>query len=301
MPFIVHVETVIDGLTLHIGDKTCNVDHCHAIWTLPSLDVDTPHDIGRDPDEVDSEAVLALFASISDRAIVVVSANTDWTESGLRAGQYNVDLDMDNVCVAPLLDAGHSVLSEESGFQSAGRSESAGQVVVVDPLDGSTNASLGLPWFATSLCLVVDHVPSVAMVTNLATGERYTAIRGEGAWLGSERLQLVDDTKIDDAVIAVSGWPTHNYGWRQFRAMGASALDICAVASGAFDGFVDMSVDAHGVWDYLGALLVLEEAGGQVVDALGRDLVALEHAARRTPVAASSAALLDGLLVNRQA
>jgi fructose-1,6-bisphosphatase/inositol monophosphatase family enzyme len=81
--------------------------------------------------------------------------------------------------------------------------------------------------------------------------------------------------------------------------MGASALDICAVASGTFDGFVDMSPDAHGVWDYLGAALVVREAGGAVVDAFGRDLTVLDHAARRTPVAASGAGLLGELLDRR--
>jgi fructose-1,6-bisphosphatase/inositol monophosphatase family enzyme len=104
---------------------------------------------------------------------------------------------------------------------------------------------------------------------------------------------------LDDAVIAISGLAGHHYGWRQFRAMGASALDICAVASGSFDGFVDMSPDAHGAWDYLGAALVVREAGGVVVDALGRDLVVLDHAARRTPVAATSQVLLDALLSER--
>ena len=81
--------------------------------------------------------------------------------------------------------------------------------------------------------------------------------------------------------------------------MGASALDISAVASGSFDGFVDMSPDAHGVWDYLGALLVVGEAGGAVADAFGRDLIVLDPAARRTPIAASSSALLDCLRVRR--
>jgi myo-inositol-1(or 4)-monophosphatase len=81
--------------------------------------------------------------------------------------------------------------------------------------------------------------------------------------------------------------------------MGASALDICAVAVGSFDGFVDMSPDAHGVWDYLGAALVVREAGGVVVDAHGRDLVVLDHAVRRTPVAATSSHLLDDLLAHR--
>jgi fructose-1,6-bisphosphatase/inositol monophosphatase family enzyme len=104
---------------------------------------------------------------------------------------------------------------------------------------------------------------------------------------------------IGDAIVAVSGVPSHHFGWRQFRAMGASALDICAVARGAFDAFADLSLDAHGVWDYAGAMLVVQEAGGVVVDALGRDLIVLDHDARRTPVAASSQALLDVVLTER--
>ena len=262
--------------------------------------MDTPHEIGRESKLGDPDMVLELFSSICGRAAEVVSSNTDWGDSGRRPGQYKVDLDVDDVCVGPLLDAGFDVLSEESGVQISNGNSPYGQMVVVDPLDGSTNASLGLPWFATSLCLVVDGVPTVAMVANLATGDRYSAVRGRGARFGGDLLAIGQRVMIDDAVIAVSGLPTYHYGWRQFRAMGASALDICAVASGAFDGFVDMSDDAHGVWDYLGALLVLEEAGGQVVDALGRDLVVLDHVARRTPIAASGEGLLGVLLSERQ-
>jgi myo-inositol-1(or 4)-monophosphatase len=271
-----------------------------CLGTLPSLNVDTPHEISNGSAAVDPESVLELFASICDRAREVVSSNTDWGDSGQRAGQYKVDLDVDDVCVGPLLASGLDVLSEESGVQISNGNSPSGQIVVVDPLDGSTNASLGLPWFATSLCLLVDRVPTVAMVANLATGDRYTAARGGGATLGGEPLAIEQRAPIEDAVIAVSGLPPRHYGWRQFRAMGASALDICAVASGAFDGFVDMSKDAHGVWDYLGALLVLEEAGGLIVDALGRDLVVLDDVARRTPVAASGEVLLGVLLSERQ-
>jgi myo-inositol-1(or 4)-monophosphatase len=250
-----------------------------------------------EPNEID---VLALFASICDRTAEVVTRTTDWGESGARPGQYRVDLDVDAVCVAPLLAAGFSVLSEESGVQHPGGGPSALGAVVVDPLDGSTNASLGLPWCATSLCLVVDGEPTVSTVANLVTGHRYTAVRGVGAWLDGQRLDVAAPVELADALVAVSGLPDHHYGWRQFRAMGASALDICAVASGSFDGFVDMSQDAHGVWDYIGATLVVREAGGVVVDAHGRDLAVLDHAARRTPVAATSPSLLDTLVAHRR-
>jgi myo-inositol-1(or 4)-monophosphatase len=244
--------------------------------------------------------VLELFASISDRTTEVVAGTTDWGESGRRPGQYRVDLDVDDVCVAPLLGAGFSVLSEESGIQHPPSGPSDLGIVVVDPLDGSTNASLGLPWFATSLCLVVAAEPTVAMVANLVTGARYRAVRGGGARLNGEHLRVAAARPLDDSVVAISGLPTHHYGWRQFRAMGASALDLCAVASGSFDAFVDMSPDAHGVWDYLGAMLVVREAGGVVVDAFGRDLVVIDHEARRTPVAATNLPLLEALLAQRR-
>jgi len=262
------------------------------------------------PNNIDVDDVLALFGQITDRAAEVVVATTEWGESGQRPGQYLVDLDVDEVCVRPLLAAGFSVLSEESGLQPPDGTSSSGSAsgcVVVDPLDGSTNASLGLPWCATSLCLVVDGEPQVAMVTNLVTGQRWTAIRGSGATLDGCPISIgradgdvaVESVDIADAIVAVSGLPPRHAGWRQFRAMGASALDICSVASGTFDAFVDMSPDAHGVWDYLGGLLVVREAGGVVVDAVGRELVVLDHEARRTPVAATSEGLLIELLAHR--
>ena len=68
------------------------------------------------------------------------------------------------------------------------------------------------------------------------------------------------------------------------------------MASGVVDGYVDCSWNAHGSWDYLGGLLVCTEAGASVVDLDGRDLVTLEHADRRTPVAAATPELLDELL-----
>ena len=65
------------------------------------------------------------------------------------------------------------------------------------------------------------------------------------------------------------GW----LGWKQYRALGAAALDLCAVAAGVVDAYIDCSRSAHGPWDYLGGLLVCTEAGAVVADADGRDLV----------------------------
>jgi len=263
--------------------------------TLPSSDVDPTK--GNDASFIPAAAqkVLDLFGSISDRAAAVLGANADWGESGRREGQYAIDLDVDEVCVHPLLAAGFDVLSEESGLQHHG-AEVGSDVVVVDPLDGSTNASLGLPWCATALCLVSNGVPSVAMVTNLATGDRYTAVQDRGADRNGRPILVAAASSLSDSIVAVNGLPSAHWGWQQFRAMGAAALDIAAVARGGFDGYVDTTTDSHGVWDYLASVLILREAGGVAVDAQGRDLVVLEHDARRTPIVASNAALLDQLV-----
>src|SRR5690606_3939966 len=131
--------------------------------------------------------------------------------------------------------------------------------VVLDPLDGSTNASRGVPWFATSLCAVDDAGPLAALVVDLASGTRFSATRGGGATRDGRRIAVSGAARLDASLVALSGLPPRHLGWQQFRALGAAALDLCAVASGAVDAFVDCSPDAHGPWDYLGGMLVCLE------------------------------------------
>ena len=108
-------------------------------------------------------------------------------------------------------------------------------------------------------------------------------------------LQPTGCVRLADALVAVSGLPPAHGGWAQYRAFGAAALDLCGVAAGTFDGYVDIN-RAHGVWDYLGAMLVCQEAGVPMVDADGRDLLTFDPVQRRGPVAAATPELLDELL-----
>lgn len=240
------------------------------------------------------DPALAVLHRVADEVAAVLRSVTDWGQSGVRAGQYLADVAVDQVAINVLLDAGFAVLSEESG-----RTGDGDRIVVLDPLDGSTNASRGIPWFATSMCVVDDAGPAVALVANQASGDRLEAVRGHGAWIGDRRLAVSGCRELAAAIVGISGRPTDDWGWAQFRALGAAALDLGLVATGSLDGYVDMSVDAHGSWDYLGGVLLVMEAGGAVTDAFGRDLVALDHDDRRTPLAAASAGLLDVIATRR--
>lgn len=238
------------------------------------------------------------FVRAADAVAAVLTANTDWGESGIRDGQYAVDLDADAACLDVLYTAGYRVLSEESGVTGPPGSESA-PIVVVDPIDGSTNASRHVPWFGSALCLVDDDGPAAAVVANLATGDRFSAIRGGGARRDDVSISPSGATELSASILGVSGLPTHDYGWAQFRALGASAPDICAVACGMTDAWCDMIDDGHGVWDYLASILILEEAGGVAAEVFGRDLCVLDHTARRSPVVAATPELLDAVLAER--
>ncbi len=256
----------------------------------------TPADL----DDADWE-LLAVLHRVADAVAEALAAVVDWGPSGLREGQYAADLAADAAALGVLGEAGLGVLSEESGRTLA----DAELVAIVDPLDGSTNASRGVPWFATAVCVVDGQGPRVALVANQAAlvgggSARYWAVRGGGAWLDGSRLSASACTSMGDALVGLSGLPPHHLGWRQFRSFGASALDLCLVASGTLDAFIDCSPDAHGVWDYAAGALICAEAGAHIVDALGRDLVVLDHEVRRTPVAAATDQLLTAALAARR-
>jgi fructose-1,6-bisphosphatase/inositol monophosphatase family enzyme len=240
---------------------------------------------------VRAELILGIFADLVAEVADALSDLDDWGNSGQRPDQYMHDVVADKILSEGLLAAGFRVLSEESGVTGDGDI-----LVVVDPVDGSTNASRALPWYATSLCAVDDRGPVVADVANLATGDRFRAVRGAGAEADHTILRPTDCTELDQSILAFAGVPPAHGGWSQFRCYGASALDLCGVAAGTFDGFVDIS-RAHAVWDYAGALLVCHEMGVPVVDGLGRDLMVLDPEERRAPVAASTPELLEQLVV----
>ena len=233
-----------------------------------------------------------LLELLDDTATAVhkaVGGLDDWGLAGTRAGQYKSDLAADQAALDVLRRAPVGVLSEESGVTDGDRDV----VVVVDPIDGSTNAAAGLPWFATSLCAVDGDGPRAALVVNQAIGTRFAAVRGAGATVDGVRIHRPTKTDLADAFVGVSGLPPRWLGWRQFRALGAAALDMCAVATGTLDAFIDCTpAPAHGPWDYLGGLLVCTEAGAVVADRYGDELVCLDPDARRSPIAAATPELL---------
>jgi fructose-1,6-bisphosphatase/inositol monophosphatase family enzyme len=239
--------------------------------------------------------VLEVLHAVVSAVASSLAGLDDWGPAGTREGQYRSDLIADRAALEVIERAGLGALSEESGVHSAER----GVWVVLDPVDGSTNAFRGLPWWATSACAIDAAGPLAAVVANQATGVRFEAARGGGARCDGKSIAPTSCESMRDAVVALSGYSRRWLGWAQYRVFGAAALDLCAVAAGLVDVFIDCTGKALAPWDYLGGVLICQEAGAAVTEVFGRDLVVREHGLRRSPLAAATPALLAEAVARR--
>ena len=136
---------------------------------------------------------------------------------------------------------------------------------VIDPLDGTTNFSLGLHTWGVSIARLVSGFPEVAALYFPIYQELYSAQRGKGAFLNRQRLTInkqKQQPKI--SFFACCSRTFQHYDVRvryKTRILGAAAYDFCSVARGAAIAAFQATPK---IWDLAGGWLVLEEAGGIV-------------------------------------
>jgi fructose-1,6-bisphosphatase/inositol monophosphatase family enzyme len=216
-----------------------------------------------------SDEELAQLLRTAGRAVqAAIGGHRGRGLSGLRATQYHADLVADAAAIEVLAAGGLRVLSEESGSSGEGD-----RVCVLDPIDGSTNFDRGIPYYSTSMCVLDDLGMCCSLVANLATDTWYEATRGKGATRDGQAIAPSAATGFGGSIVSFSGFPGRHGGWAQLRALGSAALELCAVADGSLDGFAVVGTAQLSPWDYLGGLLVVQEAGGTVVDLDGTELV----------------------------
>lgn len=146
------------------------------------------------------------------------------------------------------------------------KGETAPPIWVVDPLDGTTNFSLGLPIWGVLLCRLVSGWPEVAALYFPMLGELYTAQRGLGAYWNGEKLRLLSGERKSRQV---SFFACCSRTFRRYqvnipfkpRILGSAAYNVCCVARSIAVLSFDVSPK---IWDLAGAWLLLEEAGGSI-------------------------------------
>jgi fructose-1,6-bisphosphatase/inositol monophosphatase family enzyme len=199
-------------------------------------------------------------------------------------------------------DSDLNVLSEEAGFVDRGGK----RTLVLDPIDGSYNAVRGVPLYTTSMAVGGDRLATVShgLVRHLATGDTYYAEKGAGAFRNGKKVSA-RAFEAKDALFSVylgSLAAAASYkvakSARRVRSLGSASLDLCNVASGAFDlYYLNTTAEARlRVMDIAAGVLLVREAGGVVVDQTRKDLdMAIDLKARTNLVAAGDRRALEVL------
>ena len=174
------------------------------------------------------------------------------------------------------------LISEEIGERYIG-GEDAEITLVVDPIDGSTNAITGIPFYSTSLALgkyrvdqTIDSL-SLGVVKNLVSGETFHAIKGEGSFWKDKKIITSKGKEIDEALVSFYAYRSLRFNSQHYelcksiktRTLGSEALEICYVAKGSLDACIDVRGYSR-VVDIAAAKIILEEAGGIFTDLQGK-------------------------------
>jgi len=194
------------------------------------------------------------------------------------------------------------LISEEIGEVKIGQGHPEA-VLVVDPLDGTSNAIKKIPAYGISMA--VAKIPPnhqeganlqdiyLGIVKNFATGDLYSGFKGAGAFLNGEKIE---SSRIDDVSRSSVGAYIYRGDMnrleplcktvRRMRTLGAVAIEISYVADGTYDAFVDMR-DNLRIVDVAAAKIIVEESGGVVTNRHCRSLDARLSVLEKTSLIAS--------------
>ena len=162
----------------------------------------------------------------------------------------------------------HAILSEEMG----GNAIESDYRWIIDPLDGTTNFSNGLPLFSVSIAVEYRGEVIVGVVYAPYLDEMFHAVQGGGAWLNGKPIAPSGKESLSHSVVT-TGFPvdkditTDNNldnvsrvlpRVRGMRRLGSAAIDLCYVAAGFLDGYWEMNLHT---WDVAAGQLIVQEAG----------------------------------------
>lgn len=176
---------------------------------------------------------------------------------------------------------GDGFYGEESGASAS----TTGLTWIVDPIDGTVNFLYGIPMYAVSIAAVEGEPDPLtwralaACVFNPASGEEYTATRGGGAFLDGRTIGVSQPASLSQSLLA-TGFaydPARRVEQgrrlagllgrvRDIRRIGAASLDLCYVAAGRLDAYVERGLQP---WDHAAGVLIAEEAGAVVLTPAG--------------------------------
>jgi len=233
------------------------------------------------------ETLVEIGVEIREVISSFIEKNEDYGEMIVQRPKditRKMDMAAETALDTALLKRGLSarIISEELGDRIVGKEPDF--MLVVDPIDGSTNATCGIPFFCTSLAytdkteIATFEDISMAVICDIQ-GNTYYAQKGKGAYLNGKEISGKKRGTRPKPVVSVYsyGVPHVPAGLIELersiivRALGSIALDMCFVADGTLDGIIDTRGLVSG-YDIMASALILKESGGNLTDLKGNNL-----------------------------
>jgi myo-inositol-1(or 4)-monophosphatase len=173
----------------------------------------------------------------------------------------------------------HEIIAEESGATTG----SSDYRWIIDPLDGTTNYTHGLPLFCVSIGVEYKSELIAGAIYDPMRDELYSAEKGSGAFLNGKQIHVSSEARLIRSLL-ITGFPYNiqenpNHALEHFnnftyeaqgiRRLGSAAIDMAYVACGRADGFWEVQLHP---WDMAAAIVLIREAGGQVTDFSGKPM-----------------------------
>ena len=150
------------------------------------------------------------------------------------------------------------------------------KVWIIDPIDGTKEFVEQIPDYSISVALVENGVSKVGLVLNPMKNELYTAVKGKGAFLNNEPIQV--KSVLNDKLIFLASRSEIKRGeWDIFEEeaevipTGSIAYKLALVAAGKADA--TFSLGPKNEWDVASGCLLIEEAGGIASDTYGQSFI----------------------------
>lgn len=217
-----------------------------------------------------------------------------------RSPVTDVDLELQQLIVARISREfpAHGIVAEEMECHVPARPDSGDEQCfwIIDPLDGTRNYIRGLPVYCVALALMQEGTPVVAVVHDPNREVTYTAVRGQGAFAGTQRLAASDRGLSDKPLLAIpsaKSIPLPDVVYREWlargvlRQMGSTCLILAWTAAGALDASYGQE---DKLWDVAAGSLLVEEAGGVITTPQGESIFPIDPQAYRAEAVAFLAA-----------
>ena len=228
------------------------------------------------------ERIISLIKECGE---LILNANRDDVDVDNKEGIGNYVTNYDTLIQEKIKKGLAEIMPEAAFMGEEGDDNTLSEkefIFVVDPIDGTANFVRDLKLSAISIGLLRNGKPYLGVCYLPYVNELYTAVKGEGAYLNGKKIHVSNKTLVEG--IVYSGCAPYYEDLRSrslrilqsfashasdFRRAGSAVVELCSIAAGKAEVYFELKIQP---WDFCGASIIVQEAGGTITTVDGNEI-----------------------------